>query len=235
MKASCLPIKTASGSMWWKCRASVDEGTSVLIEAQVGADFHAETTLLAVAELFRQHGLPQAVRLDRDGRLVSSPSGSDFPSALLRFCHCLGVAVQVCDPHHPQQNGFVERYHRTYQEECLAVHRPGTLEQVREITVEFAQHYNSERPLKAAQLRQSSATGRVPDLAGAAHRARPGGPGPLAPGQRWPASRAPGAQRRHSAPRVSRATTWGVPWLASTLHCTCRPPNAPGWSSGASR
>jgi transposase InsO family protein len=125
---------------------AIDEGTSVLIEAQVGADFHAETTLFAVAELFRQHGLPQAVRLDRDGRFVSSPSGSDFPSALLRFCHCLGVAVQVCDPHHPQQNGFVERYHRSYQEECLAVHRPGTLEQVQEITVQFAQHYNYERP-----------------------------------------------------------------------------------------
>ncbi len=125
---------------------AVDEGTSVLVEAQVGADFHAETTLEAVAELFVRHGLPQAVRMDRDVRFVSSPSGSDFPSALVRFCHCLGVAVLLCDPHHPQQNGFVERYHRTYQEECLAVQQPGTLEQVREITVEFAQHYNYERP-----------------------------------------------------------------------------------------
>jgi hypothetical protein len=86
---------------------AVDAGTSVLIAAQVGADFHAETTLGAVAEVFRQHGLPQAVRLDRDVRFVSSPSGSDFPSALLRFCHCLGVAVRVCDPHHPQQNDLV--------------------------------------------------------------------------------------------------------------------------------
>src|SRR5436305_3777247 len=43
----------------------VDVGTSVLIEAQVRADFVAETTLEAVAELFRRQGLPQAVRLDR--------------------------------------------------------------------------------------------------------------------------------------------------------------------------
>jgi hypothetical protein len=63
----------------------VDEGTSVLIDAQVGAAFHAETTLEAVAELLVRHGRPQAVRMDRDVRFVSSPSGSDFPSALVRF------------------------------------------------------------------------------------------------------------------------------------------------------
>ena len=125
---------------------TVDMGTSVLVEAQVRADFNAETTLQEVASLLRTHGRPKLLTFDRDVRFVSSPQGSDFPSALVRFCHCLGVAVRICDPHHPQQNGFVERYHRTYQEECLAVHRPGTLEQVREITGQFAQHYNDERP-----------------------------------------------------------------------------------------
>jgi hypothetical protein len=39
----------------------------------------------------------------------------------------LGVGVRLCDPHHPAQNGFVERYHRTYQQECLAVDRPGSV------------------------------------------------------------------------------------------------------------
>ncbi len=124
----------------------IDEGTSVLVDAQVGADFHAETTLEAVADLFVRHGLPEAVRMDRDVRFVSSPAGSDFPSALVRFCQCLGVGVLLCDPHSPQQNGFVERYHRTLQEECLAVQRPVTLEQVREATTQFQQHYNWSRP-----------------------------------------------------------------------------------------
>jgi transposase len=91
----------------------VDVGTSVPFCAQVGRTFRAETTLEAVAELFARQGLPQFVQIDRDVRCVSSPSGSDFPSALLRFCHCLGVGVLVCDPHQPQHNAFVERYHRT--------------------------------------------------------------------------------------------------------------------------
>lgn len=125
---------------------TIDMGTSVLVQAQVRADFNAETTLQEVATLLRIHGRPQQLTFDRDVRFVSSPQGSDFPSALVRFCHCLGVAVRICDPHHPEQNGFVERYHRSYQEECLAVQHPATLEEVQAVTEQFQQHYNYERP-----------------------------------------------------------------------------------------
>lgn len=100
-------------------------------------------------------------------RFVSSPQGSDFPSALVRFCHCLGVAVRICDPHHPQQNGFVERYHRSYQAECLAVQRPETVEQVRAVTEQFSQHYNYERPHQGRRCGNRpprSAFASLPDL-----------------------------------------------------------------------
>jgi hypothetical protein len=48
---------------------------------------------------------------------------------------------------HP--NAFVERYHRTYQEECLALERPGTLERARQVTDDFRQHSNFQRPTQA--------------------------------------------------------------------------------------
>ena len=101
---------------------------------------------LDVAHTFQEHGLPASITLDRDTRWVGAPQGSDFPAALIRFCHSIGVAVLVCEPHHPQQHGFVERYHRTSQEECLSRHRPTTLEQVREVTESFSEHYNWQRP-----------------------------------------------------------------------------------------
>jgi hypothetical protein len=46
-------------------------------------------------------------------------------------------------------NAFVERYHRSYQEECLALDQPTTLEQERSVTENFQQHYNFERPNQA--------------------------------------------------------------------------------------
>lgn len=127
----------------------VDMGTSLIVEAQVQADFTAETTLEAVAEAFQKHGRPTMLTMDRDTRLVGSPQGSDFPSALLRFCACLQVEVQVCDPRHPQQNGFVERFNRSYKEECLLVDQLRTLAQAQEVTARFCEHYNRERPNQA--------------------------------------------------------------------------------------
>lgn len=124
----------------------IDKGTSILVAHHVRTDFTAETALAAVAQTFAEQGLPASITLDRDTRWVGAPQGSDFPAALVRFCHVLGVAVLICDPHHPQQNGFVERYHRTLNEECLKLHRPKTLEEVRQVTEDFAAHYNWQRP-----------------------------------------------------------------------------------------
>jgi hypothetical protein len=99
---------------------SIDKGTSVLVAHHVRSDFTAETALGAVAETF---GSTRITYLHHSGpghtASVGAPQGSDFPAALVRYCHALGVAVVLCDPHHPQQNGFVERYHRTLNQECL--------------------------------------------------------------------------------------------------------------------
>ena len=150
-----------------ECCNIIDTGTSVLLSAQVASNFQAETALEAVASVFEQTGRPQEIRIDRDPRWVGSPQGSDFPSALQRFCACLGIAVKICDPHHPQQNGFVERYHRTYNQECLQVDRPGTLQAAREVTSAFVQHYNHERPNQARSCGNQppmSAHGPLPTL-----------------------------------------------------------------------
>jgi transposase InsO family protein len=54
--------------------------------------------------------------------------------------------VSICPPRRPDLNAFVERYHRSYNEECLQVYRPTDLESVRMVTAAWGQHYNHERP-----------------------------------------------------------------------------------------
>ncbi len=124
----------------------IDTGTSVLLDAHVRSDFTAETALEALALTLAKYGRPKQMTLDRDPRWVGSPAGSDFPAALVRFGACLGIEIDICAAHHPQQNGFVERYNRTYQEECLALDRPADLEQAKAVTATFEQHYNFQRP-----------------------------------------------------------------------------------------
>jgi hypothetical protein len=62
---------------------------------------------------------------------------------------CLGIQVSICPPRRPDLNGFVERYHKTYQDECLRHHRPQNLQEVWEVSVPFKWHYNTERPNQA--------------------------------------------------------------------------------------
>ena len=62
----------------------VDCGTSLLLGADVRADFTEETTLTAIAELLQAQGRPQAITLDRDPRFVGAPGTGDFPSPLIR-------------------------------------------------------------------------------------------------------------------------------------------------------
>lgn len=72
--------------------------------------------------------------------------GWDFPSALRRFLLCVQVEPRLCPPHQPQKNGHVERYHRSYKEECLTIHCPTSLEEVKRVTEQFQHHYNEQRP-----------------------------------------------------------------------------------------
>jgi transposase InsO family protein len=127
----------------------VDAGTSIWLHHQLRGDFDAETLLEAVAQFLREQGLPHMLTFDNDPRLVGSPSGRDFPSALVRFLWCVGVIPNVIPPHRPDKNAYVERFHRTLAQECLQLQRPETLSQVTEITETFLAHYNGERPNQA--------------------------------------------------------------------------------------
>jgi len=127
----------------------VDEGTSMLLDAVVRDDFNGETAIEGILRPLRQHGVPRSVRFDRDPRFVGSWSGRDFPSPLVRFWLCLGVRVHVCPPQHPEKNPYVERYHRSYNQECLQAHCPETVTSTREVTAIYRRHYNEERPNQA--------------------------------------------------------------------------------------
>jgi len=127
----------------------VDTGTSLLLDGLPRDDFTAETAIIALTNTLLVHGVPQSVTCDRDPRFVGSWSSRAFPSAFMRYLLSLGITVDVCPPRRPDRNAFVERYHRTYEYECLRIHRPTTLEQTAQVTESFRWHYNAERPNQA--------------------------------------------------------------------------------------
>ncbi|BED88005.1 hypothetical protein PspMM1_04730 [Pseudoalteromonas sp. MM1] len=56
------------------------------------------------------------------------------------------VKLEFIKPGRPYQNGFVERFNRSYREEVLDLYLFESLQEVREITDEWLDIYNYERP-----------------------------------------------------------------------------------------
>jgi transposase InsO family protein len=127
----------------------VDCGTSILVDNPARLDYNAETVVESLVEILDRHGCPQRITMDRDPRFVGSWSADGFPSPLMRLLLCAGLEVEICPPRRPDKNAFVERYHRSYQEEAIQIYRPSSFDQVAEMNLDFRQHYNYERPNQA--------------------------------------------------------------------------------------
>ncbi len=123
-----------------------DVGSRQVVYAEISSDFHAETALAAVIACLRRTGLIGKLTFDHDPRWVGSPSGRDFPSALIRFLLCLGITPNLCPPRRPDKKGYVERLIKSYQAECILRDKPTTEEAAREVTEAFLTHYHDERP-----------------------------------------------------------------------------------------
>ena len=177
MQPVCRLILLASSSMWWRYSILWMPEPPPGFKPQPGRIFTRKLRMLAVVDFLRRYGCPLCMTFDRDSRWVGSHSLRHFPSAFCRFRLGLGIHPNICPKLCPDKNPYVERLHRTLNQECLQIRLPTTLGEVREATEEFLQHDNHERPQEANGLRQSPTAYCLPKLASPAAGARPDQPG----------------------------------------------------------
>jgi len=100
--------------------------------------------------VFREHGLPKAIRTDNGAPFASVALGG--LSSLAVWFIKLGITPERIEPGKPEQNGRHERFHRTLKEATLNPPRYSLFEQQR-IFDRFKQEYNNERPHEAQEQR----------------------------------------------------------------------------------
>jgi hypothetical protein len=96
--------------------------------------------------VFREHGLPRAIRSDNGPPFASVGAGGLSPLAV--WWVKLGIQPERIEPGHPEQNGRHERMHRTLKEECC-LPPAATTSQQQERFDAFRSEYNLERPHQA--------------------------------------------------------------------------------------
>jgi putative transposase len=88
--------------------------------------------------LVLERGKPEVIRMD---------NGPEFIAIALKdWCSGQEIGLQYIQPGRPMQNGYVERFNKSYRNYVLDAYLFEDIEQVRTITDEFMEDYNNHRP-----------------------------------------------------------------------------------------
>ncbi len=103
-------------------------------------------TRRALARAFREYGLPRVIRTDNGPPFAGTSLGS--LSSLAVWWVKLGILPERIAPGHPEQNGRLERLHRTLKAETASPPRANGRRQQQAFD-RFRRSYNTERPHEA--------------------------------------------------------------------------------------
>lgn len=121
----------------------------LLIEAEEST--REDPVITAFDRLFRERGLPDAIRTD-NGLPFASPNGLFHLSKLSVWWLRLGIALERIQPGHPQQNGRHERMHLTLKQETARPPAANIIQQ-QERFDGFLDEFNHERPHEALAMK----------------------------------------------------------------------------------
>lgn len=82
--------------------------------------------------------MPKQIRVDNGPELVSAK--------LVAWCEQHDIRLLHIQPGRPMQNGYVERFNRSFRNEVLDAHVFASLSEVREHVHQWLISYNEERP-----------------------------------------------------------------------------------------
>jgi transposase InsO family protein len=105
----------------------------------------------AFERLFRERGLPRAIRSD-NGVPFASPNGLFNLSKLSVWWLRLGISIERIKPGHPQQNGRHKRMHLALKKEATRPAGSNILQQQAKFD-DFIEEFNGERPHEALQMK----------------------------------------------------------------------------------
>jgi putative transposase len=130
----------ASGSKFRTLNV-IDDCNREALSIEVATSIGARSVIRTLEQLIDWRGKPAAIRVD---------NGPEFTSAdFTLWCEREEITIQYTQPGKPMQNGYIERFNGSYRREVLDSYLFFDLEEVRQLTQEWVEHYNTHRPHEA--------------------------------------------------------------------------------------
>jgi transposase InsO family protein len=129
-----------------------DHASRLILMCEALESTREDLAVTAFEQLFRERGLPLAIRSD-NGFPFASPNGLFNLSKLSVWWLRLGVAIERIKPGHPHENGRHERMHLTLKKEATRPPGMNSLQQQARFD-EFVKEFNEERPHEALDMKR---------------------------------------------------------------------------------
>lgn len=116
----------------------LDDFNRESLAIEVDYSLPAERVVRVLDQVAITRGYPAFIRVDNGPEYISQ--------RLLEWANQHSVTINHIQPGKPAQNGYIERFNRTYREDVLDQYWFSNLEEVRSITEDWMNMYNGERP-----------------------------------------------------------------------------------------
>ena len=121
----------------------IDDFNREALWIEVDTSLPAERVVRVLEQLLAWRGQPTSIRMDNGPELISQRLESWARKKNIELLHI--------QPGQPAQNAYIERFNRTYREDVLDAYLFDDLQEVRHITENWLETYNTIRPHEALQ------------------------------------------------------------------------------------
>lgn len=116
----------------------IDDHNREVLAIEIDLNLGSRRVIRVLERIAEARGLPQRIRFD---------NGPEFTSiAVADWAERNRVELEFIKPGRPMQNGFIERFNRTYRQAVLDMYIFESLDEVRELTAAWIDFYNRRRP-----------------------------------------------------------------------------------------
>ena len=116
----------------------IDDHRREVLAIEIDLNLGSRRVIRVLDRIAETRGLPERIRFD---------NGPEFTSiAVADWAELNGVQLDFIKPGRPMQNGFIERFNRTYRQAILDMYIFDSLDEVRELTSRWINFYNHRRP-----------------------------------------------------------------------------------------
>lgn len=116
----------------------IDDFNREALAIDINTSMPASRVIRILDDVAAWRGYPKKIRVD---------NGTEFTSHVFtQWAEDKNIKIDFIQPGSPYQNAFIERFNRTYREDILDLYLFSSLQEVKDLTTEWINLYNYERP-----------------------------------------------------------------------------------------